>query len=205
MFYYIYKFKEMPKNMDGNKINFEILDDNKTNENIKIKNIENIEPVFEDSFNNQKMIIGGVKLESTNNIVPFFIRSKSNFLLIKTDYKRQKREAFKLLLRHFKNQLDFFSPSYEKEKIFICDAKKRRVKFLHENKIEYDSNLTKKYCDETIDEDYYFFEAKITFEKFNKMKNELTNFKCLYYGDSIKVSQDHEFESIIQTFENLMS
>ena len=64
----------------------------------------------------------------------------------------------------------------------IRDAPEKSIKFLHENKLESKQNLTKEYCENTLNEDYYLFEANLKYDNFN----------FLYYRNAIKLKNNYE-------------
>ena len=129
---------------------------------------------------NENQIEGKIKLEKFSN--NFFIDLKSNLLFIISNKKSQIRKVVKYLNSILEGRLTYFSPTATEEHDFLCskDVDVDYLKFIHNNKIVDNKNLTKKYCKNELEEDYFFFEAKI------KLENDS---KCyfLYYGDIIKI------------------
>ena len=123
------------------------------------------------------------------------INLKSKFLFVISDKNFQKREVVKCLKNIFKDKLSYFKPDISEEHEFLCSSKCDYLKFIHDNKIINDEELTKKYCDNELDDDYYFFEAKINF-------NNSSYF--LYYGDVIKIKDKFKeyLNEIINFFVN---
>jgi hypothetical protein len=183
MFLYIYKISN---------IKYEDLLSNDSEEIIinkdNVKNNDNIDEIKG-------------KVKTKKDLIPFIFRLKSNFLFIDTNRKSLKRKALDILYNAF-NTIDIFDPSYEKERKLICEADNKQIKFLHENNIEYNDELTTEYCEGDIEEDYYFYEAKISFNINNKV------IEFLYYGDSIKIMHErnqNELNFILNKFESIMA
>lgn len=128
--------------------------------------------------NNQ--IEGKINLDKFSN--NFFIDLKSNLLFIISNKKSQIRKVVKYLNSILPGRLTYFLPTATEEHEFLCsnDIDVDYLKFIHNNKIVDNKNLTKKYCKNELEEDYYFFEAKI------KLEND-SNCYFLYYGDVIKI------------------
>ena len=127
---------------------------------------------------NENQIEGNINLERFSN--NFFIDLKSNLLFIISDKKSQIRKVAKYLNSILHGRLTYFTPNANEEHDFLCSVDVDYLKFIHNNKIIDSKNLTKKYCKNELEDDYYFFEAKIKLEK---------NSDCyfLYYGDVIKI------------------
>lgn len=144
--------------------------------NLKLfKNVsDNIDIVNE----NKNQIEGNINLEKFSN--KFFIDIKSNLLFIISNKKSQIRKVIKYLNSILHGRLTYFTPNINDEHEFLCSHDIDYLKFIHNNKIVDNDDLTKRYCKNELDDDYYFFEAKIKLEK---------NSECyfLYYGDVIKV------------------
>lgn len=132
--------------------------------------------------------------------VKFIINFTSNFLYIFANKKFYKRKAFNCLYNFFNQNIKLFSPFLGNERKMICDSYEKNLKFIHENNIVYDDELTNKFCENSLDDDYYFFEADLTFY----YENNKYNF--LYYGDAIKVKNDSDdyLNNVINIFERYM-
>lgn len=111
----------------------------------------------------------------------FIIRLKSNLLFIIANKKSQKRKIFKQLYSIFNKKLSYFNPNPQEEHNFLCSFENSSLKFIHNNKIVSSSDLKKKYCNETLDDDFYFFEANIKSNTYDSF---------LYYGDAIKIKDN---------------
>ena len=133
---------------------------------------DNIEIVNQD----KKQIEGEITIEDFKN--RFIINLKNKFLFLISDGNFQKRKVIKYLKRIFDDKLSYFNPDVHEEHDFLCSSDVDYLKFIHNNKIINDNEISKKYCDYELNEDYYFFEAKI---KFN------SNSYFLFYGDVIKI------------------
>ena len=139
-------------------------------------NILNELPDNIEIINNDKNEIR-CKVIIENFVNEIIINLKSKFLFVIADKNFQKRKVVKCLKEIFNDKLTYFKPSSSEEHDFLCSSKCVYLKFIHDNKIINDDELTKKYCDNKLDDDYYFFEAKINFN----------NSYFLYYGDVIKI------------------
>lgn len=132
--------------------------------------------------------------------VEFVYLQNSKFLFLITEKRSLKRKAFKLFYRVFNGNIALFSPSFKRERVMICDADYKNIKFIHDNELVYSSKLNESYCNHTLKEDYYFFEAELHF-----FINEI-EYRFIYYRDSIKIKRNFEenlFE-ILDIFEKYM-
>lgn len=121
-------------------------------------------------------------IEINNESINFLYKPQSNLLFLNAEKRSKKRRAFRLLYEIFKEDIEIFKPSFSKEREMIRDAPEKSIKFLHENKLESKQNLTKEYCENTLNEDYYLFEANLKYDNFN----------FLYYRNAIKLKNNYE-------------
>jgi len=158
-----------------------------------LKLFKNISDEIDIIKENENQIEGNINLERFSN--SFFIDLKSNLLFIISDKKSQIRKVAKYLNSILKGRLTYFTPDANEEHDFLCSVDVDYLKFIHNNKIIDSENLTKKYCKKELEDDYYFFEAKIKLEK---------DSDCyfLYYGDVIKIKNkfSEQLKEIIEFF-----
>ena len=118
--------------------------------------------------------------------VEFIYQITSKFLFLITEKRSLKRKAFKLFYQVFDGNISSFSPSFKKERDMICDADYKNIKFIHDNELVYSSKLNEAYCNHTLNDDYYFFEAELHF-----FINGI-EYGFIYYRDSIKIKRNFE-------------
>ena len=132
--------------------------------------------------------------------VEFIYRINSKFLFLNTEKRSLKRKAFKLFYKAFDGNISLFSPSFKKERNMICNANYKNLKFIHDNELVFSDKLNESYCNGTIKEDYYLFEAELHFSTNQK------ECRFRYYRNSIEIKKSREgllFE-IIAIFEKYM-
>lgn len=132
--------------------------------------------------------------------VEFIYRTNSKFLFITTEKRSLKRKAFKLFYNALNGNISLFSPSFKMERDMICNADYKNIKFLHDNELVYSNKLNEAYCNNVMNDEYYFFEAELHYSM------NQSEYKFIYYRDSIKIKRKYEeklFE-IIKIFEKFM-
>lgn len=148
-----------------------------TNFRLHSRNFECCENI---NINNHddELIEGNISIENSN--VNFIFKCQSNLLFLNAEKRSEKRKAFKLLYDCFHEDIELFKPKFSNERDMICKTPFKSLKFLHNNKLESKKSLTNKYCEGLLDEDYYLFEAKLTYD----------NFSFLYYRNAIKIKNN---------------
>ena len=168
----------------------------------KIRNmdleIDDFEKIHEINIENHDANTVKGKISECN--VEFIYRIDSKLLFIITEKRSLKRKAFKFLYRVLNGNISLFSSSFKKERDMICNADYKNIKFIHDNEIVYSNKLNEAYCNATLKDEYYFFEAEIHF-----LINQV-EYRFIYYRDSIKIKRNYEEKlyEIIGIFEKYM-
>ena len=129
---------------------------------------------------NNEIVKGFISIDTGK--VMFIYNVASNLLYLNADKRSKKRKAFKILYECLNKDIAVFRPSFDKERKMICEASNKTIKFLHDNKLEYSKSLTNKYCENSINDDYYLFEATLRYD----------DYEFMYYRNAIKFKDQYE-------------
>ena len=161
--------------------------------------IDDFEKIHEINIENRDANTVKGKISECN--VEFIYCIDSKFLFIITEKRSLKRKAFKFLYSVFDGNISLFSSSFKKERDMICNADYKNIKFIHDNELVYSNKLNEAYCNATLKDEYYFFEAEMHF-----LINQV-EYRFIYYRDSIKIKRNFEEKlyEIIGIFEKYMN